>query len=103
MKESTLQSLCVKHLRQHGYKVIRLMNAGERGIPDVLVIGLNDLFFIEFKTPKGRLSKIQRYQIKDLRERGYKTYVIRSLEDLSNLSLGKQKQNNRKQPSDNNI
>ena len=104
MKESEIQAYCIKHLRQQGYKVIRLMNTGERGIPDVLVIGLNDLFFIEFKTQKGRLSKIQKYQMKDLQERGFKTYVIRSLNDLiNNLSLTKQEQHNRNQNSDNNI
>jgi Holliday junction resolvase len=91
MKESTLQSLCVKYLRGHGYKVIRLINASERGIPDILVIGINDLFFVEFKTKKGRLSKLQKYQIDDLKRRGVRTYVIRSLNDLINiLSLSKQ-------------
>ena len=85
MKESEIQSTCIKFLRFNGYKVIRLMNAGERGIPDIMVIGTNDLFFIEFKTSKGRLSDIQIYQITDLQLRGFRTYVIRDIDELKQL------------------
>ena len=59
------------------YKLIGLVN----GLPDRIVI-LPDgaVWFVELKTEKGRLSKIQQFQIGELEKRGANVRVIRGLD-----------------------
>ena len=53
-----------------------------RGTPDIIAFpGDGEAIFIEVKTDKGRLSKIQEWMINNLREKGYKVKVIRTPEE----------------------
>lgn len=60
--------------------------ANRRGAPDRLVLlpyGL--LFFVELKTKKGRLSKLQEDEVKLLHALGHSVFVIAGREEIDGL------------------
>jgi hypothetical protein len=79
MKESSLERKIGKYLALKGYLYIKL--SGYKGIPDRLCISPTGLiFFIELKAKKGVSSDIQRYYIRNLKNRGVKCELINSFE-----------------------
>jgi len=75
--ESKIQSKLIKNLEDEGYYVIRLIKTNKDGILDLLA--LKDKckpVFIEVKKEKGGvLSPVQRFRIKELKERGFEAYA----------------------------
>ena len=54
------------------------MKTNKNGIPDILAIPPNaGVIFSEVKTPKGRVSKLQEYRLKELEGYGFRTEVFR--------------------------
>lgn len=51
------------------------------GFPDGMCIWAGGICFIEFKTPKGRLSENQAEWIERLQSRGHRVTVARSIEE----------------------
>jgi hypothetical protein len=79
MKEQQIQTKRIKQLEAEGYYVIKLMKTNKNGIPDLIAIPRDsDVLLSEIKTPKGRLSEIQKYRIKELEEHGIKTEIYRN-------------------------
>jgi hypothetical protein len=78
MTEQQIQSKKIKELEAEGYFVIKLIKTNKNGIPDVLALhkDLGAKFF-EIKTPKGKVSKLQEYRIKELEEYGFTTEIFR--------------------------
>jgi hypothetical protein len=82
MTEQQIQSKRIKQLEQDGYYVIKLIKTNKNGIPDLVAIPpRTKVLFSEVKTPTGRLSKLQEYRIKELKEQGIRTEVYRGLTD----------------------
>ena len=78
MTEQQIQSIRIKELEAEGYYVIKLVKTNKNGIPDIVAIPKNaDVLFIEVKTPKGKVSKLQSYRLKELEKHGLKTEVYR--------------------------
>jgi len=78
MKESDIQAKRIKQLEAQGYYVIKLLKTNKNGIPDLIAIPKDsDVLFSEIKTPKGRLSKLQEYRIKELKEYGLRTEIFK--------------------------
>ena len=78
MKESDIQSKRIKQLEAQGYYVIKLLKTNKNGIPDLIAIPKgSDVLFSEIKTPRGRLSKLQQYRIKELKEHGLRTEIYK--------------------------
>lgn len=74
--ESKIQSKVIKELEGKGYFVVKLIKTNKNGIPDLLCMKLNDVFFIEVKAEGGKLSEIQKYRIKELDTFGIKTIIF---------------------------
>lgn len=78
MTEQQIQAKRIKQLESEGYYVIKLVKTNKNGIPDILAIPPNsDVLFSEVKTPKGKVSKLQEYRLKELEEYGFRTEVFR--------------------------
>lgn len=78
MKEQQIQSKRIKELEAQGYYVIKLINTNKNGIPDLIAIPPNsDVLFSEVKRPDGKLSKLQEFRIKELKERGINVEIYR--------------------------
>ena len=78
MTEQQIQSKRIKELEAKGYYVIKLIKTNKNGIPDLLAIPPNcEVLLSEVKTPKGRVSALQKYRLKELKEYGYNTEVYK--------------------------
>lgn len=77
MTEQQIQSKRIKQLESEGYYVIKLTQTNKNGIPDLVALKHDDVLFVEVKTPKGKLSKLQEYRLKELKQHGFKTEVFR--------------------------
>jgi Holliday junction resolvase len=78
MTEQQIQAKRIKQLEADGYYVIKLIKTNKNGIPDLVAIHPNgDVLFSEVKKPKGAVSKLQEYRLKELQEYGFRTEVYR--------------------------
>jgi|TARA_R110000822_G_scaffold298704_1_gene421548 hypothetical protein len=78
MTEQQVQSKRIKQLEAAGYYVIKLVKTNKNGIPDLIAIPRDcGVLFSEVKTLNGRLSPLQEYRLKELKEHGLETEVFR--------------------------
>ena len=76
MTEQQIQRKRIKELEAEGYYVLKLIKTNKNGIPDLLAIPPNcEVLFSEVKTPKGKVSVLQKYRLKELEEYGFRTEV----------------------------
>jgi Holliday junction resolvase len=76
--EQQIQSKRIKQLESEGYYVIKIIKANKKGHPDILALHPDKgVLFSEVKTPQGKLSKLQEFRLKELREHGFRTEVFR--------------------------
>ena len=78
MTENQIQLKRIKQLEDEGYYVIKLTVTNRNGIPDLIAIPKNsDVLFSEIKKPDGKVSVIQKFRLKQLKEHGIKTEIYR--------------------------
>jgi len=78
MTENQIQLKRIKQLEKQGYYVIKLTVTNKNGIPDLIAIPKDsDVLFSEIKKPRGKVSAIQQYRIKQLNDHGIKTEIYR--------------------------
>ncbi len=76
MTEQQIQKKRIQELESQGYYVIKLVKTNKNGIPDLIAIPPNsDVLFSEVKRPNGKVSKLQEYRLKELKEYGIKTEI----------------------------
>lgn len=85
--ERTLHKQVRTWLIKHGFEVIKLTTMkryGSAGWPDLMVLDKAPRLplFLELKTQDGRTTPLQDQRIKLLRNRGYPTFVVRSLDEV---------------------
>lgn len=74
--EQKVQTKRIKELEAQGYYVIKLVKTNKNGIPDLIALPPGcTVLFDEVKSSTGRLSKLQEYRIKELKEFGFKVNV----------------------------
>lgn len=79
--EQQIQKKISDHLEAEGWMVIKLIKTNCNGIPDLMALRNGVTKFIEVKRPKvGKLSKIQEYRIKQLKEKGFEVDVWEGIE-----------------------
>ena len=77
MKESQIERAVCNYASSVGMLAYKFTSPGRRGVPDRLFITDNGrCFFIEFKTPTGKLSPLQINEHKILRQRGVDVYTV---------------------------
>ena len=78
MTEQQVQAKKIKELESKGYYVLKLIKTNKNGIPDLVALHPHkEVLFIEVKTKKGKVSKLQEYRLKELEEHGFQTEIHR--------------------------
>tara|TARA_R100000808_G_C2154151_1_gene164949 strand:+ start:7591 stop:7839 length:249 start_codon:yes stop_codon:yes gene_type:complete len=78
MTEQQIQRERIKQLESEGYYVLKLIKTNKNGIPDLLAIPPGcEVLFSEIKKPKGKVSKLQEYRLKELEKHGCKTEIYK--------------------------
>lgn len=82
VKESYIESQCVKIAKEKGYHSYKMNFIGQKGCPDRLFVGKKS-FFVEFKRPEGgKLTEIQKYQQNIFKKAGIEVYNINDINDF---------------------
>lgn len=84
MLEKNLELKCCRYAKDKNYLVYKFLSPQNTGVPDRIFLKKGDIFFVEFKSKSGKLSKLQEYQIKRIREHA-NAYVINDFEDFKRL------------------
>ena len=78
MTEQQIQSKRIKELEDEGYYVIKLIKTNKNGIPDLLAIPPNaNVLFSEVKTSVGKVSKLQEFRHKELKDKGFNVEIYK--------------------------
>ena len=96
MKEKQIESKIVKKAKELGFLTYKFSSPSNRGVPDrIFITPHGEVFFIEFKSTKGKLSQLQKKVIKDIEQYHVNVFVIYGIDEgliLLNLFLkGKNK------------
>lgn len=76
MREQQIQSKIIKKLESDGWYVLKLTKTNKNGIPDLIALKPNEVYFVEVKNEKGVLSELQKYRIDELKRNGFKVDVL---------------------------
>lgn len=80
MRESAIESSVCRYAKDCGILAYKFNSMGRAGVPDRLfLVPDGRIFFIEFKTPTGRLSKLQGHEIRRIRRVNHDVYVVNSV------------------------
>ena len=83
MLEKEIEKKFKKALEAKGCLVYKFVSPNCRGVPDRIVItDAGRVLFVELKTEKGVLSKLQQNQIEKLRAFGQKVFVLYGLQEV---------------------
>jgi Holliday junction resolvase len=78
MTEQQIQTKRIKQLEADGYYVIKLIVTNKNGIPDLLALKQGAVpLFVEVKKPNGKVSKLQKYRLDEIRRLGFHADVYR--------------------------
>lgn len=84
MKESEIEKILVREVKNLGGIAYKWVSPGNDGVPDRIVIFPEiSPVFVELKTDKGRLTALQEVQIRRLEKLGQDVTVIYGLDGLS--------------------
>lgn len=84
MRESAIQTACIKHAKKAMPKVVILRTYTE-GYPDRQFLWRGHTFFVEFKATGKKPRPEQIEAARDLYEQGFQTYYIDNLQDFQTI------------------
>lgn len=77
MLEKDLEKKIVIKAKKLGYLTYKFVSPSNIGVPDRIFINENGkLFFVEFKSKKGKLSNLQEKKISELVEKKQSVFVV---------------------------
>ena len=87
MTEGSLQRYFKRQAKLAGILWRKIKFEGKRGCPDVLVAKGGKVVLVELKNPdgKGKLSELQKSQIKKLTDAGIEALVIDTQKDIDDV------------------
>lgn len=77
--ESKIQSEIIRKLTQRNWYVIKLIKTNKNGIPDLLCLKRGMAVFIETKSTKGKLTKLQEHRLNELKRLGFAGIIVRDV------------------------
>lgn len=89
MREKDIEAVLVREVKRMGGRAYKWTSPGNDGVPDRIVILPNrNPIFVELKTEKGKLSELQRVQIRRLQELGQDVRVLYGLDAVERFLGG---------------
>lgn len=89
MTERAIEAKCRKLALQAGWLCWKWVSPGTPGVPDRILLGpSSEVWFVEFKRPGGRLSKLQSKILTRLIERGMNVAIIDNTKDFEAILTG---------------
>lgn len=86
MLESTIEKYLVEEIKKLGGMCLKFTSPSTSGVPDRIIITENGkVIFVELKTEKGRLSKIQKYVTGEMMKRGANVRIVKGLAEVKQL------------------
>lgn len=86
MKESQIERRLVEGVKRLGGMCLKFVSPGTLGVPDrIIITAKGRVIFVELKTETGRLTKIQRYVIGEMRKRGADARVVKGIDEVKEL------------------
>lgn len=83
MTEARIEKHLVDGVKKLGGLCLKFVSPSSAGVPDRLIItAAGRVIFVELKTESGRLSKMQRYMIGEMRKRGADVRVVKGLDEV---------------------
>lgn len=83
MLEKEIEKFLIKEIKKLGGLCYKWVSPGSAGVPDRIVLLPNrPVMFVELKTDKGKLSRLQEVQIKKLRTINDQVYILYGLKDV---------------------
>lgn len=86
MKESTIEARFAREVKKRGGLCYKFVSPDNAGVPDRIVITPDGrTIYVELKTLIGRLAKIQKWQIAEMRRRGADVRVLYGMDQVLNF------------------
>jgi len=95
IKESKIENDVCNYAKLNKCLVFKFKSPSQRGVPDRIFLKNNQILFIEFKKPGGKLTKLQKLIINKLKIENFLIFVIDNVEQgkllIDKFILGKLK------------
>lgn len=83
MKESAIEARLIREVKKRGGLCYKFTSPGNPGVPDrIVILPGGATIYVELKTEIGRLAKIQKWQIEELRRRGAVVRVLKGMDQV---------------------
>ncbi len=79
-KESYIEKKTCDYAKEQGFLQYKFSSPNKKAVPDRIFMKDGNIFFIEFKSEKGKLTKLQEREIKKINEQKIKAYTCNSIE-----------------------
>lgn len=85
MTEQKIQKQITDALTKAGWHVVKVIKCNKPGTPDLVCCKGSQCVWIEVKKPGGKLSKLQKFMHKQMRNKGLNVMVAFGVEDIKEL------------------
>lgn len=85
MRESEIEKKVSEYAKAKGWLVYKFVSPSQRGVPDKIFIGGGEIFFIEFKAPGKKPTKLQDKVFNKIRDELFGVYIIDDVEQGKKL------------------
>ena len=90
MREANVERKLVREVREAGGLALKFVSPGLAGVPDRLVLlPEGKISFVEMKAPGKKPGPLQRLRHEQLRDLGFRVYVVDSEEGIREVLEGK--------------
>lgn len=86
MDEKRIEKALIKEVKARGGLALKFVSPGFDGVPDRLILlALGHIAFVEVKAPNKKPRKLQQLRHKQIKELGFKVYVLDNEKDIGGI------------------
>ncbi len=83
--EQRIQTKIMSYLKEEGHYAFKTVTLGKKGVPDIIACIHGKFFAFEVKSPKGKPTELQKWNLRQIGRSGGIAAVVYSVEDVINL------------------